>query len=95
MRARIAESYEIINILNFIKDNAVRLPGLSSEDSIQECRATIMEHIMRHETKLAVLGNKIVGLAFLSSNGADDFYAVDTKLNNAEQDGALSALMSA
>lgn len=95
MKTRLAKSYEIINIMNFIKENSVRIPGLTAEDSIQEYMATIMEHIMRQEAKLALFNNKIVGFAVVDQDASDSFCAVDSRLTNTDYNGAMNLLMSA
>lgn len=95
MKARLAESYEILNIMKFIKENSVRIPGLSESDSFQEYKATIMEYIMRGEANLIYFNNKIIGLSVQSSNEADSFYALANSLDNAMYDGAMSLLKEA
>lgn len=95
MKTRLAKSYEILNIMNFIKENSVKIPGLSANDSVHEYMATIMEHIMRNEAKLALFNDKIVGFAVLDKNSSDSFFAVDNTLASSDYDGALNLLMSA
>ena len=62
MRTKLAQSYDIENIMNFVKDTTLNPGAIVSEEALHEYKATILEYIQRREAVIKLNGNnKIVG----------------------------------